>query len=245
MSIVDDRGYNQGFKPSPSLAIRNARRVAHLLHCVQPIVAPHHMLEIGCGTGEYAALLAQHPAVTVLGTDICQPFIDYARQQYGGVNIDFACFDFTNSTEVAAHVGSKQFDSVVGNGILHHMYYHIDQVLGHIWQLLLPGGRMAFMEPNLYNPYIAAIFCIPTLRRWARLEPSEMAFRRQVIVDALMRAGFVDISVEYRDFLVPGTPAMLVKPVVALGAVIERIPMVNMLAQSLLISARRPLEAGR
>jgi hypothetical protein len=72
-----------------------------------------------------------------------------------------------------------------------------------------------------------------------------MAFRRQVIADALIRAGFVDISVEYRDFLVPGTPALLVQPVVALGAVIERIPMVNMLAQSLLISARRPLEASR
>ncbi|MFM7677255.1 MAG: class I SAM-dependent methyltransferase [Roseiflexaceae bacterium] len=245
MSIVDDRGYNQGFKPSASLAIRNARRVAHLLRCVHPLVAPHHMLEIGCGTGEYAAILAQHPAVTILGTDICQPFIDYARQHYGGVNINFACFDFTDSTEVTAHVGSTQFDSVVGNGILHHMYYHIDSVLGHIWQLLRPGGRLAFMEPNLYNPYIAAIFCIPTLRRWARLEPSEMAFRRQVIVDALMRAGFVDITVEYRDFLVPGTPALLVTPVVALGAVCERIPLINMLAQSLLISARRPLEADR
>lgn len=242
MSIIDDRGYNQGFKPSPSLAVRNQQRVAHLLRCLQINAESHRMLEIGCGTGEYAALLAKQPHISVLGTDICQPFVDYAQQHFGRVNLNFACFDFTNATEVANHIGNTRFDSVVGNGILHHMYYHLDDVLQHILKLLAPGGRIAFMEPNLYNPYIAAIFQIGILRTLAKLEPSEMAFSRWFISDALYRAGFVNVHVEYRDFLVPGTPSLLVAPVQAIGTICEKIPGIQMLAQSLLISAQKPAE---
>ena len=242
MSIIDDRGYNQGFKPSPSLAIRNQQRVAHLLRCLHITSTPHQMLEIGCGTGEYAALLASQPHVAVLGTDICQPFVDYAQQHYAKANLQFACFDFTNTIEVHNHIGDTRFDSVVGNGILHHMYYHLDDVLQHIRKLLVPGGRIAFMEPNLYNPYIAAIFQIGILRTWAKLEPSEMAFSRSAIATALRRAGFVHVHVEYRDFLVPGTPAALIRPVQAIGAVLEHVPGIQMIAQSLLISAQKPAE---
>lgn len=245
MSIIDDRGYNQGFKPSPSLTVRNQLRVAHLLRGIGIDARPHRLLEIGCGTGEYAELLARHPNVSVLGTDICQPFIDYAQRTYTGANIQFACFDFTDSAAVTAHVGLHRFDGVVGNGILHHMYYHLNDVLAHIRGLLLPGGKIAFMEPNLFNPYIAAIFQIPVLRRWAKLEPSEMAFSRHFIVSALTRAGFHDIQVEYRDFLVPGTPQACIAPLVAVGNLLEQMPGINMLAQSLLIVARNPLEKSR
>jgi SAM-dependent methyltransferase len=207
--------------------------------------APQSLLEIGCGMGEYATLMAQYPNIQVLGTDICKPFVEYAQQAYGGANIRFACFDFTNSADVHAHVGEQRFDSVVGNGILHHMYYHLDEVLLQIQKLLVPGGRFAFLEPNLYNPYIAAIFQIPLLRTWAKLEPSEMAFSRSYIATALARAGYDEIHVEYRDFLVPGTPTPLIGTVVAVGDVLEQIPVVNMLAQSLLITARAPSENRR
>ena len=242
MSIIDDRGYNQGFKPSPSLVVRNQQRVAHLLRCLRITTTPHHMLEIGCGTGEYASLLASQSHISVLGTDICQPFVDYAQQHFAKANLRFDCFDFTDATEVHNHIGATRFDSVVGNGILHHMYYHLDDVLSHIRRLLVPGGRIAFMEPNLYNPYIAAIFQIGVLRKLAKLEPSEMAFSRGTIAAALQRVGFTDVHVEYRDFLVPGTPAALIGPVQAVGAVAERIPGIQMMAQSLLISAQKPAE---
>lgn len=237
MSIVDDRGYNQGFKPSTAVRIRNQRRVSHILQAIAPIHAGHQMLEIGCGTGEYAHLFAQQANLHVVAADICVPFIVAARQRYQLPNLQFECIDFTDTTAVNTQFGSQAFDSVVGNGILHHMYYHIDEVLGKLHALLKPGGRFAFFEPNLYNPYIATIFQIPIARRWARLEPSEMAFSGAFIASRLQNAGFTAVCVEYRDFLVPGTPTALIKPVIALGGVLEHIPVVRMLAQSLSIRA--------
>ena len=239
MSIVDDRGYNQGFKPSAAVRIRNQRRVNHILQAIQPIAPHHQMLEIGCGTGEYANLFAQQAGLHVVAADICVPFIEEARRLYQSPNLQFECIDFTDTAAINAQFGNQAFDSVVGNGILHHMYYHIDEVLSKLHALLKPGGRFAFLEPNLYNPYIATIFQIPFARKWARLEPSEMAFSAAFIAERLQKSGFDDISVEYHDFLIPGTPAALIQPVIAVGAVLERIPLINMLAQSLSIRARK------
>jgi ubiquinone/menaquinone biosynthesis C-methylase UbiE len=129
MSIVDDRGYNQGFKPSAAVRIRNQRRVNHILQAIQPLTPQHQMLEIGCGTGEYANLFAQHTGVHVVAADICVPFIEEARRLYQSPNLQFECIDFTDTPAINAQFGDQAFDSVVGNGILHHMYYHIDEVL--------------------------------------------------------------------------------------------------------------------
>ncbi|MCX6016781.1 MAG: class I SAM-dependent methyltransferase [Chloroflexales bacterium] len=239
MSIIDDRGYNQGFKPSAAVLVRNQRRVDRILQSIQPIAPGHQMLEIGCGTGEYAHLFAQQSGLHVIAADICVPFIEEARRLYHSPNLQFACIDFTDTTAINAQFGDQAFDSVVGNGILHHMYYHIDEVLSKLHALLKPGGRFAFLEPNLYNPYCATIFQIPIARKWARLEPSEMAFSASFIADRLQKAGFDDICVEYRDFLIPGTPTALIQPVIAVGTLLERIPVINMLAQSLSIRARK------
>lgn len=241
MSIVDDRGYNQGFKPSASVRIRTQRRVDHLLHSIQPIHGVHHLLEIGCGTGEYANLLAQNTSIHVTAADICVPFIAEAKDRYQLPNLDFACVDFTDTGAITSLFGDQAFDSVVGNGILHHMYYHIDTVLLKIRAILKPGGVISFIEPNIHNPYITTIFSIPLARQFARLEPTEMAFSASFITDRLIAAGFVGVEVEYYDFLVPGTPTALIDTVIAVGAWAERVPVVKKLAQSLSIRATKPV----
>jgi SAM-dependent methyltransferase len=244
MSIIDDRGYNQGFKPSTTVRVRNQRRVDHILQAIHPIAPHHQMLEIGCGTGEYAHLFAQQADLHVVAADICVPFIEEARRLYQSPNLQFECIDFTDTAAINAQFGDQAFDSVVGNGILHHMYYHIDEVLAKLYALLKPGGTFAFLEPNLYNPYIATIFQIPIARKWARLEPSEMAFSASFIAARLQQAGFGEIRVEYHDFLVPGTPTALIQPVIAIGDVLENSPVVNMLAQSLSIRARKVVKTS-
>jgi 2-polyprenyl-3-methyl-5-hydroxy-6-metoxy-1,4-benzoquinol methylase len=240
MSIVDDRGYNQGFKPSASVRIRTQRRVDHLYDSIQPTTGSHQLLEIGCGTGEYANLLAQNKAIQVTAADICLPFIREAQQRYQLPNLHFACVDFTDTGAITSLFGEQAFDSVVGNGILHHMYYHIDAVLQKIHAILKPGGVLAFIEPNIHNPYIACIFSIPFARRYARLEPAEMAFSASFITERLVAAGFVGVSVEYYDFLVPGTPPAMIESVIAFGTWAERVPGIKMLAQSLSIRAYKP-----
>lgn len=245
MSIVDDRGYNQGFKQTATVKLRNQRRVDMMLTAMKRTLATTpdrriDMLEIGCGTGEYAHLYAQDAQVDVTATDICAPFIDYANQHYAGPRLRFAQMDMTDFATVTSQYPAESFDAIVGNGILHHMYYDLDRVLPTLWHVLKPGGAFVFMEPNRYNPYIAAIFTIAALRRVAKLEPGEMAFTPAEITGQLEQAQFVDVAVEYRDFLVPVVPSVLTGAVVRLGGVLERIPGVRRLAQSLLIVARKP-----
>jgi hypothetical protein len=110
-------------------------------------------------------------------------------------------------------------------------------------RLLKDGGEIIFLEPNIYNPYIYLIFSYPRLRALAKLEPDEMAFSKRFIIATLTRAGFKDTRVDYRDFLLPGVPGFLITPSIVAGAVLEKIPLVNKIAQSIFI--RHPLATPR
>ena len=232
-SIVDDRGYNQGFKETPALKKRMERRAEWMIAAME---APLHKktLEIGCGTGYVSYYIAGKTQMQVVGSDLCKPFIEGARENYILPNLSYETLDFN---EAAASVHNK-FDYIIGNGILHHLYYNLDKVLVTLKDLLHPGGKIIFMEPNIYNPYVAAIFKNKTLRRWAKLEPDEMAFSKKFIQQKLEAAAFKNIDIKYKDFLLPGVPEWLVTPSIVIGDVLEKTPL-KVISQSILISAGR------
>jgi 2-polyprenyl-3-methyl-5-hydroxy-6-metoxy-1,4-benzoquinol methylase len=237
-SIQDDRGYNQGYRPSKSLDVRNQRRCRYILDRMEPS-AGAKILEIGCGTGELSYMMAEKSGCKVMGIDICAPFIEQARKNFNLPNLEFQILDFNDAGNLKDVTAECKFDYVVGNGILHHLYYSLDESLDNIYSLLKKGGKIIFLEPNFYNPYCLLIFNIGLFRKLARLEPDEMTFTKKAITRKLEEAFFSDIEVEYRDFLVPGTPDFLIEPVVSIGGVIEKIPVLNMTAQSIYISARK------
>ena len=88
------------------------------------------------------------------------------------------------------------------------------------------------------NPYVYLIFSFAALRRIAKLEPNEMAFTPRFLRNKLKHAGFERIEITPRDFLLPNTPDFLIQPTIAAGAVLEKIPLVKSLAQSLFLSAQ-------
>jgi len=196
--------------------------------------APLHkkVLEIGCGTGYVSYYLAQKTGMQVIGSDLCQPFIEDAKEKYVLPNLSYETLDFN---EAAASV-HKKFDYIIGNGILHHLYYNLDKVLVTLKELLNPGGKIIFMEPNIYNPYVAGIFKNKALRKWAKLEPDEMAFSKGFIRQKLKAAGFENSKVAYKDFLLPGIPAFLITPSIVAGNILEKTPL-KFISQSILISA--------
>lgn len=197
------------------------------------------IMEIGCGTGLHSYILAKSTGLQVLGTDICGPFIETARSRYSLPNLRFETLDFNNRTDIDGVLKGRLFDNVVGDGILHHLYYNMDTCLANINRLLKPGGKIIFLEPNFFNPYCLLIFNVGIFRKMARLEPAEMTFTKKFIGEKLGRAGFGSVKTEYRDFLVPGIPDFLIGPSIAAGSVVEKIPLLNMTAQSLFISASK------
>jgi len=233
-SIKDDRGFNQGFRPSRALKIRTERRADYILGRINAKKGSK-ILEIGCGTGEISFLLAKKSQAEVLGTDICKPFIEQAKKKYHLKNLRFEVRDFNNPKLLKA----RKFDFVVGNGILHHLYHNLDSAIPSIRRLLKPGGRIVFLEPNIWNPYCFLIFSFSSFRRLASLEPGEMAFTKGFITKKLREGGFSGILVEYRDFLLPNTPKKLINPLIRIGGLAEKVPLVRLSSQSIFISARK------
>ena len=193
------------------------------------------VLEVGCGRGEISYWIASSTGKEVLGTDLCEPFIEYARATNRLPNLRYEVLDL-NAPGLDE---MEPFDYIVGNGILHHLYHQLDEVLPRMRSLLRNNGKMVFIEPNIYNPYCAMIFKVGMLRRMADLEPDEMAFSGSFIRKRLEKAGFQDISTSYRDFLLPGVPMGLVKPLIAIGDILEKLPLLNRLSQSVFITASK------
>lgn len=231
-TIKDDRGYSQGFELSLSTTVRMQRRTDLFLSEMN-ITPATRILEIGCGTGEVSYWMASQSPAQVLGTDVCVPFIEDAKKKYQLPNLQYRVLDF-NDADV---LSGERFDYIVGNGILHHLYYNLDRDLVSIRSLLKENGKILFMEPNFYNPYIYFIFSYPKLRAWAHLEPDEMAFSKRFITSALIRAGFIQVEVDYKDFLLPGIPSFLITPSIWIGAIAERLPLVKKVSQSIFIRA--------
>jgi 2-polyprenyl-3-methyl-5-hydroxy-6-metoxy-1,4-benzoquinol methylase len=234
-SIKDDRGYNQGFAPAKSTTVRLDRRTQWLLG-EMTLTPATRILEIGCGTGEVSHWMAERSGATVVGTDLCVPFIEEARRTYTLPNLRFEVVDFNEASAFT----DERFDYIVGNGILHHLYYGLPDALTRMRSLLAPGGKIIFMEPNLYNPYVYLIFTYPWLRKLANLEPDEMAFTKPFIRNLLRTAGFEHIRVDYKDFLLPGIPEFLIGPSIWLGDILEKLPGTKQVAQSLFIRAEHP-----
>jgi len=231
-SVRDDRGYNQGWAESRATNVRAERRCDYIISQMrEPLTGT--VLEIGCGRGQNSYLLAKKTGLSVLGTDICVPFIEEANRRFQLPNLRYAVLDFNQ----AAQFEGERFDYIVGNGILHHLYYHLADALTAMRRLLRPAGKIVFLEPNLYNPYVLSIFSVPALRKLAHLEPDEMAFTKRYVTGLLSASGYSNICVEYKDFLLPGIPDALIAPSIAIGAVLERIPLVRTMSQSIFISA--------
>ena len=233
-SIKDDQGFNQGFEMTPSTEVRMRRRADYLMSAMTE-GNNKTVLEIGCGTGEIAFWIAEKKQHKVIGTDICKPFIDFANENFKRDNLSYDVLDFNNPEDIKG----RKFDYIIGNGILHHLYYNLDQVLVTLKDLLAEDGKLIFYEPNMYNPYIAAIFNISFLRKMAHLEPDEMAFSRTFIREKLTKAGFGKVEVEYKDFLLPGIPYFLVKPSIVIGDVLEKIPFTRFVSQSIFLTASK------
>ena len=231
-NIMDDRGFNQGFKLVKSTEVRMRRRADWMISKMLPD-SSKNVLEIGCGTGEVSYWIAEKTGMQVFATDLCIPFIDEAKVKLKLPNLEFEFLDFKNPEQVK----NRTFDYIIGNGILHHLYFHLDDTLQTLNKLLNKDGKIIFIEPNIYNPYCALIFNFA--RKWAKLEPDEMAFSKPFITEKLKVAEFTKIKVNYKDFLLPGIPNFLIKPSIYIVDLAENSILLKWLSQSIFIEASK------
>ena len=115
-------------------------------------IKPEHfqgkkVLEMGCGTGEYALWYAEHGAAEVTGIDLSQGSLALARsrkEQGGYDQVTFKEMDILNCS-----LPDEYFDYSYSVGVLHHTG---DPLRGfkHLVRVTKPGGVVIV---SLYNSY--------------------------------------------------------------------------------------------
>ncbi len=239
-SIKDEKGFNQSFQKSPAQEIRLNRRFDYMINQMDDAKfnTSTNVLEIGCAEGDGINYLVKKIGVKGLGIDISKLFIDTANRNFKSENLTFEVADFNDPKSFTGEMAYDKFDYVIGNGILHHLYYNLDNSLINLRKLLKPKGKIIFIEPNLYNPYVALIFKIPYLRKKTLLEPDEMAFTSSFIKKKLKAAKFSNLHIEIKDFLLPNVPENLINSVIKMGNILEKTPL-TYIAQSIFITAKK------
>jgi SAM-dependent methyltransferase len=88
---------------------RWSRRVADRLAAEVPVPADGPLLDLGCGTGSVAAALrARHPGRRIVGVDVSEPSLAFARQRSDCAGVEFLqgdahALDFPDATFAAAY----------------------------------------------------------------------------------------------------------------------------------------------
>jgi ubiquinone/menaquinone biosynthesis C-methylase UbiE len=96
-------------------------------------------LDIGCGTGEFSRLLAQH-FERVVAIDLSPNMIEVAKQR----SRQFSNIDFQVANVLQWDLPSKKFDAIVSIAALHHL--PVESLLPNLKAALKPGGRLVILD---------------------------------------------------------------------------------------------------
>lgn len=182
------------------------------------------VLDIGCGTGTSTLRAAEAvaPGGSVLGADISEPMLDYARHRAA----DMAAVEFATVDAAEFDFPSAHFDQVVSRfGVM----FFSDPVLAfrNIARALKPGARltMACWSVLDANPW----FRVPMYAAKAQLgappavdpdAPGPLAFRDvERVIGILQQAGFSDpqAAVEPVTLTPPGSRDAVARHAVTIG----------------------------
>lgn len=118
------------------------------------------VLDIGCGTGELAAVLARH-GHRVTGVDHDAAQLAEARRRHGGSGVRWLAAD-------AQSLGDLPADSF-GAAVLVFVLHHLERPAAGLeaaWRVLAPGGRLLVAEMLPKGPDAGDACHQVSLRRW-------------------------------------------------------------------------------
>ena len=175
-----ERADHPTLKPTGSLYLR--RHVDAMLNYagLQP---GERVLEVGCGMGRYTYILAEK-GVGVEGLDLSPQLLEKMRAHNpGSYDIPLHGFDLLESPPDLY----GQFDAVIGFFVLHHVH-DLEASFEMIAKLVRPGGRVAFLEPNPYNPLYYVQIALTKEMSWEG-ERGMLKMKAEHLEPAMQRAG--------------------------------------------------------
>jgi len=104
------------------------------------------VLEIGCGIGDLAAMIANAGAKKVIACDYSKSSISKAKEAYNLSNLNYICDDFHNLKF------KEKFDVIVLQGVLEHFDKPWESLSYIIENFLKKDGKLINSCPAFYNP---------------------------------------------------------------------------------------------
>ncbi|HET7531272.1 MAG TPA: methyltransferase domain-containing protein [Mycobacteriales bacterium] len=107
--------------------------------------SPSYVVDLGCGTGELTALLADRwPDAAVVGVDSSSDMVETAQQHATGRRLAFECADLREWRP------ARNVDVVTANAVLQWVPGHL-AMLADVVGWLAPGGWLAFQVPDNFT----------------------------------------------------------------------------------------------
>lgn len=147
------------------------------------------ILEYGCATGGTTFRWARQGA-KVIGIDISDEAVKIANESAKEQGLDIA---YAVMNAEALEFPAKNFDMVVGTGILHHL--DLKKSYSELARVLDEGGIALFIEPMGHNPLINVYRMLTPKMRTDDEHPFKMSDIH------LAKQYFRKVDVEYYNFL--------------------------------------------
>jgi SAM-dependent methyltransferase len=185
------------------------------------------VLEVGAGTGLVSALLAPTlPVEKYTALELSPAMLEAARARAGGPKMDFVSADAMDTG-----LPAESYEAVICVDVLHHLGRPVD-AMREWFRLVKPGGRLALLEANAFNPanraYLGVEFELrvflntdENLRTWATT------------------AGWQDARVEPTPSYTPSGPAALSGVLDLVDRVAVKLPGARKLTALWLLTARK------
>jgi SAM-dependent methyltransferase len=216
---------------TPAGRLRAERR-ASLILAGAAIGPDSRVLEIGCGTGLFTEEFAA-TGCRIFAVDISPELLAKARRRkLPEERVTFLAKPFEECDV------EGPFDAIIGSSVLHHL--DLGRAMARMKELLKPGGRISFAEPNMLNPQVFLERKLRFLPMFSYTSPDETAFVRWNLAARLRDAGFAQIEIQPFDWLHPAIPEPLIGAVKSLGRALESLPAAREFAGSLRIHATLP-----
>ncbi len=189
------------------------------------------ILDVGCGTGLYWPVLRRF-CDRIVGVDSSAAMLEEAKRLIAHKGLEG--IEVSEQDCGRIDLGAARFDAIVCIDALHHIP-RLDAAIRRFHALLVPGGRLCAVEPNVLNPLIFLAHLIPPEERQAVGRSYGPLLRRR------FAPCFTDIEVVHLNFVASAASARQLARVRAVDAVMSRIPGLRCLSlrQLLVMRARR------
>lgn len=161
------------------------------------------VLDVGCGSGILAAMLARSSGASVLGIDINESAIRFARSRFRLPNLEYR-IGLVDDLDIP----EGTIDKIAFLEVIEHITEAQGrEVLRDFHRLLRPGGTVVITTPNYLSPWPLVEWGLDFFRLVPSLagEQHVMAYNRWTLDRVARRAGFHVVTYRTINLLAPWT----------------------------------------